>query len=68
MVSIYDKNFREFAFTVDELQVLQCKKMKFRNAWPWRYVDILLYAVSFANLSSDDMLLQKHAYVGFRPC
>ncbi len=28
MVSMYEKNFGEFAFTVDELEVLPCKKKR----------------------------------------
>jgi hypothetical protein len=32
MVSIYDKNFRAFPLTGEKIEVLQCKKMKFRNA------------------------------------
>jgi len=39
MTSIYDKNFRKFAFIFKTLQVLQCEKMKFRNAWPRREED-----------------------------
>jgi hypothetical protein len=37
MVSIYDKNFRAFPLTGEKIEVLQCKKMKFRNAG---YADI----------------------------
>jgi hypothetical protein len=32
MVSIYDKNFRAFSLTGEKIEVLQSKKMKFRNA------------------------------------
>jgi hypothetical protein len=32
MVSIYDKNFRAFPLTGEKVEVLQSKKMKFRNA------------------------------------
>jgi hypothetical protein len=32
MVSIYDKNFRAFPLTGEEIEALQGKKMKFRNA------------------------------------
>ena len=32
MVSIYDKNFRAFPLTGEEIEVLQGKKMKFCNA------------------------------------
>jgi hypothetical protein len=63
MVSMYDNNFREFAFTVHELQMLQCKKkMKFRNAWPRRYVTevsenkIQLWSFCFGT----EMRLVKH--------
>lgn len=34
MVYTYDKSSKEFAFTIDERQVLQGEKMNFRNAWP----------------------------------
>jgi hypothetical protein len=37
MVSIYDKNFRAFPLTGEKIEVLQSKKMKFRNAG---YADI----------------------------
>ncbi len=42
MTSIYDKNFRKFAFIFEKLQVLQCEKMKFRNAWPRRDMKVYL--------------------------
>ncbi len=32
MVSIYDENFRAFSLTGEEIEILQGKKMKFRNA------------------------------------
>jgi hypothetical protein len=32
MVSIYDKNFRAFPLTGEEIEVLRDKKLKFRNA------------------------------------
>jgi hypothetical protein len=44
MVSIYDKNFRAFPLTGEEIEVLQCKKVKFRNAG---YADIYIYKFLF---------------------
>jgi hypothetical protein len=32
MLSIFDKNFRAFPLTGDEIEVSQCKKVKLRNA------------------------------------
>ncbi len=36
MIFICDTNFPEFACIIEEIQVLRCEKMKFRNAWSHR--------------------------------
>jgi hypothetical protein len=32
----YNKNFIEFAFAIEEIDMLRCDKMKFCNAWSCR--------------------------------
>ena len=47
MVSIYDKNFKAFPLTGEEIDVLQGKKMKFRNAGHAQDSHIDIFGVVF---------------------
>jgi hypothetical protein len=53
VASIYAKNSRDFAFTVDDLKVAQSKKVKFCNAWLRRYLILIflnIYNIIFSEL------------------
>lgn len=63
MVSIYDKNFSEFPFTIDELQMLQCKKMKFRHAQPCRYDEIQMIKKIYEIIQFHLMLVLITDYI-----